>query len=81
MAAETNTGTTSTPRPQGSAPHPGGLTKKQAATAKCRECTRLDTSELAPWADRVGWCLSSGQYRAADIERVCDSFSDNGGQK
>lgn len=59
-------------------PAPRRLTKQQAQV-KCSGCRRLDTSECAAWADRVGWCTADGQYRAADIERACDSFSDNGG--
>lgn len=61
---------------QGSAPHPGGLTKKQ-----CCQCKNLDATELAAWTDQVGWCGLFGQYRSARIERSCDSFTDNGGKK
>ena len=78
MATQTNTGTNTTTTMR-ALPAPGGLSKKQDGTAKCSQCARLDTGELAAWADRVGWCPASGQYRAADIERACDSFSDNGG--
>ena len=75
------TTTTNTATTMRALPAPGGLSKKQDAKAKCSECARLDHSELAAWADRVGWCPSSGQYRAADTERACDSFSDNGRKK
>lgn len=81
MTTSNITDTNTTTPTRGRCPRtPGGLSKQQDATAKCSECTRLDISELAAWADRVGWCPASGQYRAVDIERACDSFSNDGGQ-
>lgn len=44
MAAETNTGTT--PTPQGSAPHPGGLTKKQGLRTLQRKLERMELEHL-----------------------------------
>lgn len=46
----------------------------QAATVRCCWCAHFEE----PGRDRVGWCLLMYQYRHADIERRCDSFSENG---
>lgn len=69
MATQTNTGKT----PRGLCPRPPET--HQTAAVQCCRCVHFET----PARDRVGWCRVQFQYRAADIERQCDTFSDNGG--
>lgn len=49
--------------------------RSREAHQRCSLCAHFEE----PGADRVGWCRARFQYRAADIERACDSFSKNGG--